>query len=97
VIRFLGSDSTQLLNVVRVLHRRLTSSLTTCCFITGLCGFGNPDNTMGDLNNEAGVTTFPIAMYVLILSYTALVLVSCADLLDVLSLTHVVKSDIGYC
>jgi hypothetical protein len=52
---------------------------------------------MGDLNNEAGVTTFPIAMYVLILSYIALVLVSCADLLDVLSLTHVVKSDIGYC
>ena len=52
---------------------------------------------MGDINNTHGGgaaaagATFPVAMYVLFLSYLALLLVPCSDLMHVLSLMCVVK------
>ena len=49
---------------------------------------------MGDLNgNHGGVATatFPVAMYVLLISYFALLLLPYSDLLDVLSLMCMVK------
>ena len=52
---------------------------------------------MGDINNSHGGdgasagATFPVAMYVLFLSYLALLLVPCSDLVHVLSLMCVVK------
>jgi chromate transport protein ChrA len=52
---------------------------------------------MGDINNTHGGdaaaagATFPVAMYVLLLSYLALLLVPCSDLMHVLSLMCVVK------
>jgi hypothetical protein len=56
---------------------------------------GNFDKTMGDNNKDHGdaaVATFPIVTYMLSFSYLALVLVPHTDLLDVLSLLHMVKS-----
>ncbi|KAK1643805.1 hypothetical protein QYE76_061610 [Lolium multiflorum] len=78
--KVLGSVSARLLAVVRVLLRRFD------CFIDDF------DYTMGDINNThgGGVTpagaTFPVAMYVIFLSYLALLLVPCSDLMHVLSL-----------
>jgi chromate transport protein ChrA len=52
---------------------------------------------MGDINNSHGGVgagagaTFPVAMYVLFLSYLALLLVTCSDLMHVLNLMCVVK------
>jgi chromate transport protein ChrA len=52
---------------------------------------------MGDINNSHGGggatagATFPVAMYVISLSYLALLLVPCSDLMHVLSLMCVVK------
>jgi chromate transport protein ChrA len=50
---------------------------------------------MGDINNSHGGVaagaTFPVAMYVFFLSYLALLLVPCSDLMHVLSLMCVVK------
>jgi hypothetical protein len=46
---------------------------------------------MDDNNGAAAVSAFLVALYVLLLSYLALVLVSFADLLDVLVCLHVVK------
>ena len=52
---------------------------------------------MGDIHNSHGSAdaaagaTFPVAMYVLFLSYLALLLVPCSDLMHVLSLMCVVK------
>ncbi|KAK1650383.1 hypothetical protein QYE76_068188 [Lolium multiflorum] len=84
-IRFLGSVSARLLATVRALLRRIG------CFID------RSDYTMGDINNTHGDgaaaagATFPVAMYVLFLSYLALLLVPCSDLMHVLSLMCVVK------
>ncbi|KAK1681343.1 hypothetical protein QYE76_042191 [Lolium multiflorum] len=84
-IRFLGSVSARLLATVRALLRRIG------CFID------RSDYTMGDINNTHGGgaaaagATFPVAMYVLFLSYLALLLVPCSDLMHVLSLMCVVK------
>ncbi|KAK1629228.1 hypothetical protein QYE76_003543 [Lolium multiflorum] len=85
-IRFLGSVSARLLASVRALLRRIG------CFID------RSDYTMGDINNTHGGggaaaagATFPVAMYVLFLSYLALLLVPCSDLMHVLSLMCVVK------
>ncbi|KAK1651680.1 hypothetical protein QYE76_069485 [Lolium multiflorum] len=70
---------------VRVLLRRIG------CFID------RSDYTMGDINKTHGDggaaagATFPVAMYVLFLSYLALLLVPCSDLMHVLSLMCVVK------
>ncbi|KAK1604142.1 hypothetical protein QYE76_027815 [Lolium multiflorum] len=53
---------------------------------------------MGDINNTHGGggaaagATFPVAMYVLFLSYLALLLVPCSDLIHVLSFTHLCRS-----
>ncbi|KAK1651040.1 hypothetical protein QYE76_068845 [Lolium multiflorum] len=52
------------------------------------------DDTMGDIgysHGGAAGATFPIAMYVLFLSYLALLLVPCSDLMHVLSLMYLVK------
>jgi hypothetical protein len=47
---------------------------------------------MGDVHGgAAAVPTFPVALYVLLISYLALVLVSFVDLLDVLACLHMVK------
>jgi hypothetical protein len=50
---------------------------------------------MGDINNihggGAAGATFSVTMYVIFLSYLALLLVSCLDLMHVLSLMYVVK------
>jgi hypothetical protein len=56
---------------------------------------------MGDINNSHGGTgagaggaagaTFPVSMYVFFLSYLALLLVSCSDLMHALSLICLVK------
>ncbi|KAK1608899.1 hypothetical protein QYE76_032572 [Lolium multiflorum] len=84
-IRFLGSVSARLLATVRALLRQIG------CFID------RSNYTMGDLNNTHGGgaaaagATFPVAMYVLFLSYLALLLVPCSDLMHVLSLMCVVK------
>ncbi|KAK1670409.1 hypothetical protein QYE76_058568 [Lolium multiflorum] len=84
-IRFLGSVSARLLATVRALLRRIG------CFID------RSDYTMGDINNTHGGggaaagATFPVAMYVLFLSYLALLLVPCSDLMHVLSLMCMVK------
>ncbi|KAK1606289.1 hypothetical protein QYE76_029962 [Lolium multiflorum] len=84
-IRFLGSVSARLLAAVRLLPRR------SGCFID------RSDYTMGDINNTHGGgggaagATFPVAMYVLFLSYLALLLVPCSDLMHVLSLMCMVK------
>jgi chromate transport protein ChrA len=50
---------------------------------------------MGHTNNEAGAATFQVAMYVLILSYFALFVVPYANLVNVPSLMHAVKSAIA--
>ncbi|KAK1698175.1 hypothetical protein QYE76_014872 [Lolium multiflorum] len=76
--KVLGSVSARLLSV-RALLRRIG------CFID------RSNYTMGDLNNTHGGgaaagATFPVAMYVLFLSYLALLLVPCSDLMHVLSL-----------
>jgi hypothetical protein len=73
-----------LLAAVRVFLRRFD------CFL-------NESNyTMDDINDSHGGgatagATFPVAMYVLFLSYPALLLVPCSDLMHVLSLMCVVK------
>ncbi|KAK1665715.1 hypothetical protein QYE76_053874 [Lolium multiflorum] len=81
--KVLGSVSARLLATVRALLRRIG------CFID------RSDYTMGDINNTHGGgaagATFPVAMYVLFLSYLALLLVPCSDLMHVLSLMCVVK------
>jgi hypothetical protein len=64
----LGSVSARLLAAVRVLHHRFD------CFVD------DSDYTMGDINNSHGGdgaagATFSVAMYVLFLSYLALLLV----------------------
>jgi hypothetical protein len=46
---------------------------------------------MGDINNDHGGATFLVAMYVFFLSYLALLLVPCSDLMHVLSLMCVVN------
>jgi hypothetical protein len=52
---------------------------------------------MGDINDSHGGAaasagaTFPVAMYVFFLSYLALLLISCSDLMHVLSLMCVVN------
>jgi hypothetical protein len=53
---------------------------------------------MGDNHGgaAAAVSAFPIAPYVLLISYLALVLVPFADLLDVLACLHVVKLTSAY-
>jgi hypothetical protein len=43
-------------------------------------------------NSDAAATTFLVVMYVFLISYVALVLVAYADLRDLFSLLHVVKS-----
>ena len=60
------------------------------------CFIDRSDYTMGDINNTHGGgaaagATFPVAMYVLFLSYLALLLVPCSDLMHVLSLMCMVK------
>jgi hypothetical protein len=81
----LGSVSARLLAAVRVHLRR------SVCFINDY------DYTMGDINNSHGGggatagATFPVAMYVISLSYLALLLVPCSDLMHVLSLMCMVK------
>jgi hypothetical protein len=75
----LGSVSARLLAVVRVLLRRFD------CFLD------ESDYTMGDINDSHGgggaaaSATFPVTMYMLLLSYLALLLVPRSDLM------HVVK------
>jgi chromate transport protein ChrA len=53
---------------------------------------------MGDNHGgaAAAVPAFPVAPYVLLISYLALVLVPFADLLDVLACLHVVKLTSAY-
>lgn len=71
---------------------RPTASSTSPAFF--LDDSGDFDNTMGDINDGHGdgaAATFPVAMYVLFLSYYALLLVPYSDLLDVLSLMCMVK------
>jgi hypothetical protein len=50
---------------------------------------------MGDINDshggDAAGATFPVAMYVIFLSYLALLLVSCSDLMHVFTLLCVVN------
>jgi hypothetical protein len=46
---------------------------------------------MSDLNNETGVVTFPVTMYVFILSYLAPVLAPYSEMLDVLSMMSMIK------
>ncbi|KAK1649781.1 hypothetical protein QYE76_067586 [Lolium multiflorum] len=83
--KVLGSVSARLLATVRALLRRIG------CFID------RSDYTMGDINKTHGDdgaaagATFPVAMYVFFLSYLALLLVPCSDLMHVLSLMCVVK------
>ena len=58
------------------------------------CFLDKSDYTMGDINDSHGGAagaTFPVAMYVLFLSYLALLLVPCSDLMHVLSLMCMVK------
>jgi hypothetical protein len=77
--------------ITGLLHRcGLTSSPTFFLY-----GLGNLDKTMGDNNNDRGdpaVATFPVVMYTILNSYLALVPVPYGELLDMLSLLHVVKS-----
>ncbi|KAK1660850.1 hypothetical protein QYE76_049009 [Lolium multiflorum] len=79
-IRFLGSVSARLLAAVRALLRRFD------------CYIDRSDYIMGDINNTHGggaaaaSATFPVAMYVLFLSYLALLLVPYSDLMHVLNL-----------
>jgi hypothetical protein len=83
-IRFLGSVSARLLADVRALLPRFD------------CIIDDSDYTMGDINNShgggaaAGVT-FPVAIYVVFLSYLPLLVVPCSDLMHVLSLMCVVN------
>jgi hypothetical protein len=53
---------------------------------------------MGDNHGgaAAAVLTFSIVLYVLLISYLALVMVTFADLLDVLACLHVVKLTSAY-
>jgi hypothetical protein len=46
---------------------------------------------MSDLNNETGVATFPVTMYVLILSYLAPILAPYSGMLDVLIMISMIK------
>jgi hypothetical protein len=81
-IRFLGSVSARLLAAVSAILRRFD------CFLD------KSNYTMGDINDsDGGVAgaTFSVAMYVFFLSYLALLLVPCLDLMHVLSLMYVVK------
>jgi chromate transport protein ChrA len=81
---FLGIVSARLLAVVRVLLYRFD------CFLA------KSDYTMGNINDgHGGATatgaTFLVAVYVLFLSYLALLLVPCSDLMHVFNLMCVVK------
>jgi hypothetical protein len=53
---------------------------------------------MGDVHGGAvaAIPTFPVALYMLFISYLALVLVPFADLLDVLACMHMVKLTSAY-
>jgi hypothetical protein len=53
---------------------------------------------MGDNHGGAAVAvlTFPVTLYMLLISYFALVIVPFVDLLDVLACLHVVKITIAY-
>ncbi|KAK1698076.1 hypothetical protein QYE76_014773 [Lolium multiflorum] len=76
-IRFLGSVSARLLVAVHALLHRFD------CFLD------DSDYTMGDINYSLGGAsgaTFPVTMYVLLLSYFTLLLVPCSDLMYVLGL-----------
>jgi hypothetical protein len=54
-------------------------------FLAEICGFGDLDKTMGNIENKAVVATFPVAIYVLLISFCTLVLAPYADLVDVLA------------
>jgi hypothetical protein len=78
----LGSVSARLLADVRGLLHRFD------CFIY------KSDYTMGDINDSHGGAadaTFPVTMYVLFVSYLALLLVPCLNLMHVLILMCMVK------
>jgi hypothetical protein len=65
--KVLGSVSAQLLASVRVLHPRLTASLSAYSFLSNLYGFVNFDDTVADLDNETVVATFLVIMHVVII------------------------------
>jgi hypothetical protein len=75
--------------------RLLRNSLSLAHFLYGL---GETNNTIDDDNNNGddAVVTLPVMTYVLLVSFFALVLASCADLLDMLSLVHVINSASAY-
>jgi hypothetical protein len=51
---------------------------------------------MGDHHGAAAVPTFPVALYVLLVSYFVLLFVPFVDLLYVLACLHVVKLSSAY-
>jgi chromate transport protein ChrA len=51
---------------------------------------------MGDHHGAAADLTFPVALYMLLISFLALVLVSFVDLPDVIACLHMVKLTSAY-
>jgi hypothetical protein len=95
-IRFWGASRREYSHLIKfiitgsLLHFWISSSSSFFLY-----GIGDLAKTMVDITNghgDAAAPTFPVMMYVFLISYVALVLVPYADLPYVFSLLRVVKS-----